>query len=63
MTAAQENLVREETDSSAYPDFPAFPARLDTPTVEDGAAIWRIARDSQALNVNYSAPKGTELGS
>jgi L-2,4-diaminobutyric acid acetyltransferase len=54
MTAAQENLVREETDSSAYPEFPAFPAHLDTPTVEDGAAIWRIARDSQALDLNSS---------
>jgi L-2,4-diaminobutyric acid acetyltransferase len=51
MTAAQENLVREETDSVAHP---VFPTRLDTPTVEDGAAIWRIARDSQALDLNSS---------
>src|SRR5437879_5926964 len=48
MTAAQEDLVREEMNS------PVFPAGLDTPTVEDGAAIWRIARDSQTLDLNSS---------
>lgn len=28
--------------------------KLDTPRVEDGAAIWRIARDSQVLDLNSS---------
>ncbi|MDQ0797084.1 diaminobutyrate acetyltransferase [Streptomyces sp. B1I3] len=28
--------------------------RIDTPRVEDGAAIWRIARDSQVLDLNSS---------
>ncbi|CAM5666232.1 MULTISPECIES: diaminobutyrate acetyltransferase [Streptomyces] len=28
--------------------------KLDTPRVEDGAAIWRIARDSKALDLNSS---------
>ncbi|MFD9562947.1 diaminobutyrate acetyltransferase [Streptomyces sp. NPDC059994] len=27
---------------------------IDTPRVEDGAAIWRIARDSQVLDLNSS---------
>ncbi len=27
---------------------------LDTPTVDDGAAMWRIARDSKALDLNSS---------
>ncbi len=49
MTAAQEELVRDE--SNLQQDFPF---RLDIPTVEDGAAIWRIARDSQALDLNSS---------
>ncbi|KUJ68866.1 hypothetical protein ACZ90_15860 [Streptomyces albus subsp. albus] len=28
--------------------------RLDSPRVEDGAAIWRIARDSRVLDLNSS---------
>ncbi|MFE7751420.1 diaminobutyrate acetyltransferase [Streptomyces sp. NPDC057428] len=28
--------------------------RIDTPRVEDGAAIWRIARDSEVLDLNSS---------
>lgn len=44
MTAAQEDLVR------ATGEF----LEIDTPRVEDGAAIWRIARDSQALDLNSS---------
>ncbi|MCZ7413588.1 MULTISPECIES: diaminobutyrate acetyltransferase [unclassified Streptomyces] len=28
--------------------------KLDTPRVDDGAAIWRIARDSQVLDLNSS---------
>jgi L-2,4-diaminobutyric acid acetyltransferase len=46
MTAAQEDLVRTSTPS----EF----TTIDTPRVEDGAAIWRIARDSQVLDLNSS---------
>lgn len=28
--------------------------KLDTPRVDDGAAIWRIARDSEVLDLNSS---------
>ncbi len=28
--------------------------KLDTPRVDDGAAIWRIARDSKTLDLNSS---------
>ncbi|GAA1884716.1 diaminobutyrate acetyltransferase [Streptantibioticus ferralitis] len=48
MTAAQEDLVREAMNTMNSP------CRLDTPTVDDGAAIWRIARDSKALDLNSS---------
>ncbi|MFF4532147.1 diaminobutyrate acetyltransferase [Streptomyces sp. NPDC001407] len=50
MTAAQADLVR------ARSEFPEMPEglTLDTPRVEDGAAIWRIARDSKALDLNSS---------
>ncbi|MEU1628998.1 diaminobutyrate acetyltransferase [Streptomyces sp. NPDC020096] len=48
MTAAQEDLVREAMNAMNSP------CRLDTPTVDDGAAIWRIARDSKALDLNSS---------
>lgn len=47
MTAAQADLVRSELD---LPED----LTLDTPRVEDGAAIWRIARDSKALDLNSS---------
>ncbi|PWI43546.1 diaminobutyrate acetyltransferase [Streptomyces sp. ICBB 8177] len=43
MTAAQAANSRRSTD-----------CRLDTPTVDDGAALWRIARDSKALDLNSS---------
>ncbi len=46
MTAAQEDLVRATTPS----EF----TEIDTPRVEDGAAIWRIARDSEVLDLNSS---------
>nr|AMY57837.1 L-2,4-diaminobutyric acid acetyltransferase subunit [Streptomyces sp. WS102] len=49
MTAAQADLVRSELD---LPED----LTLDTPRVEDGAAIWRIARDSKALDLNSSYP-------
>src|SRR6185312_3847202 len=47
MTAAQADLVRSEID---LPEG----LTLDTPRVEDGAAIWRIARDSKTLDLNSS---------
>ncbi|WP_326649097.1 MULTISPECIES: diaminobutyrate acetyltransferase [unclassified Streptomyces] len=46
MTAAQEDLVRAKTPSEFL--------EIDTPRVEDGAAIWRIARDSEVLDLNSS---------
>ncbi|MEU9013543.1 diaminobutyrate acetyltransferase [Streptomyces sp. NPDC048479] len=46
MTAAQENLVRAKTPSEFL--------EIATPRVEDGAAIWRIARDSEVLDLNSS---------
>ncbi|MEV0776030.1 diaminobutyrate acetyltransferase [Streptomyces sp. NPDC050433] len=47
MTAAQADLagVRSEFARSI---------RIDAPRVEDGAAIWRIARDSEVLDLNSS---------
>lgn len=53
MTAAQADLA-------GPPDKPRSAAvdeagvRLDTPRIEDGAAIWRIARDSGSLDLNSS---------
>ncbi|MCF3123341.1 diaminobutyrate acetyltransferase [Streptomyces silaceus] len=51
MTAAQADLP---TDLQAK--FQKMPEglRLDTPVVADGAAIWRIARDSKVLDLNSS---------
>ncbi|MFD9910202.1 diaminobutyrate acetyltransferase [Streptomyces sp. NPDC059063] len=51
MTAAQADLP---TDLQAQ--FLEMPEglRLDTPGVADGAAIWRIARDSKVLDLNSS---------
>ncbi|MFI2005756.1 diaminobutyrate acetyltransferase [Streptomyces jumonjinensis] len=46
MNAAQEDLVRAETTSEFI--------SVDTPRVEDGAALWRIARDSEVLDLNSS---------
>ncbi|WAL94759.1 diaminobutyrate acetyltransferase [Streptomyces sp. Je 1-369] len=51
MTAAQADLP---TDLRAK--FQKLPEglRLDSPDVADGAAIWRIARDSKVLDLNSS---------
>lgn len=51
MTAAQADLP---TDLQAK--FQKMPEglRLDSPVVADGAAIWRIARDSKVLDLNSS---------
>lgn len=50
MTPAQAELA------SARDEFTEMPEglRLDSPAVEDGAAIWRIARDSRVLDLNSS---------
>src|ERR1700709_225784 len=47
MTAAQADLAgaRSEFNRSFG---------IDSPRVEDGAAIWRIARDSEVLDLNSS---------
>ncbi|MCS0637290.1 diaminobutyrate acetyltransferase [Streptomyces sp. LP05-1] len=51
MTAAQADLARARTEfDRAVP--PAI--GIDAPRVEDGAAIWRIARDSEVLDLNSS---------
>src|SRR3954453_20075010 len=51
MTAAQADL---SADMSA--EFLEMPEglRIDRPEVADGAALWRIARDSEALDLNSS---------
>ncbi|MEU1814402.1 diaminobutyrate acetyltransferase [Streptomyces roseifaciens] len=54
MTAAQADLARAR--SAPLREFPEMPEdlALDVPRVEDGAAIWRIARDSGTLDLNSS---------
>src|ERR1044072_6937020 len=49
MTAAQADRVGARSEI----DLPEG-LTLDTPRVEDGAAIWRIARDSKTLDLNSS---------
>ncbi|MBT2488767.1 diaminobutyrate acetyltransferase [Streptomyces sp. ISL-96] len=44
MTAAQADLARARSEF----------LQIEAPRVEDGAAIWRIARDSKALDLNSS---------
>ncbi|MFC7306660.1 diaminobutyrate acetyltransferase [Streptomyces monticola] len=50
MTAAQADLASART---AFREMPGD-LRLDTPEVTDGAALWRIARDSKTLDLNSS---------
>ncbi|MFD9815804.1 diaminobutyrate acetyltransferase [Streptomyces sp. NPDC059080] len=50
MTAAQADHARARSETKELPE--GF--KLDTPRVEDGAAIWRIARDSRTLDLNSS---------
>ncbi|MER0245813.1 diaminobutyrate acetyltransferase [Streptomyces sp. HSW2009] len=50
MTAAQADLARAHSEFLEIPEG----LKLDSPSVEDGAAIWRIARDSKALDLNSS---------
>jgi L-2,4-diaminobutyric acid acetyltransferase len=49
MTAAQESLVRVDPTNEFH-----RATRLESPRVEDGAALWRIARDSEVLDLNSS---------
>ncbi|MGW0547446.1 diaminobutyrate acetyltransferase [Streptomyces altiplanensis] len=44
MTAAQADLARTRSEF----------LQIEAPRVEDGAAIWRIARDSKVLDLNSS---------
>lgn len=44
MTAAPADIARARSEFLS----------IDTPRVEDGAAIWRIARDSEVLDLNSS---------
>ncbi|MET7639025.1 diaminobutyrate acetyltransferase [Streptomyces sp. NPDC005438] len=50
MTAAQADLAGAHSDLREIPEG----LKLDTPTLEDGAALWRIARDSKTLDLNSS---------
>ncbi|MFE3738731.1 diaminobutyrate acetyltransferase, partial [Streptomyces sp. NPDC059134] len=47
MTAAQADLAGARSEFNR-------PLTIDAPRVEDGAAIWRIARDSEVLDLNSS---------
>ncbi|MFE9247375.1 diaminobutyrate acetyltransferase [Streptomyces sp. NPDC007088] len=50
MTAAQADLTAARTEFRELPEG----LRLDGPEVQDGAAIWRIAKDSGTLDLNSS---------
>ncbi|MBQ0986684.1 diaminobutyrate acetyltransferase [Streptomyces sp. F63] len=50
MTAAQADPAGPRTEFLEMPEG----LKLDTPRVDDGAAIWRIARDSEVLDLNSS---------
>ncbi|WP_345649181.1 diaminobutyrate acetyltransferase [Streptomyces tremellae] len=56
MTAAQADLAGASSEFTSAPGSPGSPGAfvIDTPRVEDGAAIWRIARDSEVLDLNSS---------
>ncbi|MGP3981513.1 diaminobutyrate acetyltransferase [Streptomyces sp. KR80] len=50
MSAARADLAGTSREFLEMPEG----LELDTPRVEDGAAIWRIARDSKVLDLNSS---------
>jgi L-2,4-diaminobutyric acid acetyltransferase len=50
MTAAQADRASTSRDFLEMPEG----IGLDTPRLEDGAALWRIARDSRTLDLNSS---------
>ncbi|MCA1221348.1 diaminobutyrate acetyltransferase [Streptomyces sp. 8L] len=53
MTAAQADLAGATGEFNSSSGSPGSFV-IDTPRVEDGAAIWRIARDSEVLDLNSS---------
>ncbi|WP_329458462.1 diaminobutyrate acetyltransferase [Streptomyces sp. NBC_01497] len=53
MTAAQADLAGASSEFTSSSGSPGSFV-IDTPRVEDGAAIWRIARDSEVLDLNSS---------
>lgn len=53
MTPAQADLAGARSDVRQVLEIPEG-LKLDTPRVEDGAALWRIARDSRVLDLNSS---------
>ncbi|GLF98665.1 diaminobutyrate acetyltransferase [Streptomyces yaizuensis] len=53
MTAAQEDLVRADAPRDSTTATRGS-TTLTSPRVEDGAALWRIARDSRVLDLNSS---------
>ena len=53
MTPAQADLAGVRSDVRQVLEIPEG-LKLDTPRVEDGAALWRIARDSRVLDLNSS---------
>lgn len=50
MTPAQADHARAQTKQPEIPEG----LKLDYPRLEDGAALWRIARDSRVLDLNSS---------
>lgn len=56
MSAAPADLARARIDSADLnaPHAPSAFLTVDAPRVEDGAALWRIARDSEVLDLNSS---------
>ncbi|WP_103502861.1 MULTISPECIES: diaminobutyrate acetyltransferase [Streptomyces] len=50
MTSAQADHARAPSKSAEKPEG----LKLDYPRLEDGAALWRIARDSRVLDLNSS---------
>ncbi|MCF3964711.1 diaminobutyrate acetyltransferase [Streptomyces fuscigenes] len=53
MTAAQADLAGASSEFTSSSGSPGSFV-IDTPRVEDGAALWRIARDSEVLDLNSS---------
>lgn len=50
MTPAQADHARASRNDTEIPEG----LKLDQPRLEDGAALWRIARDSRVLDLNSS---------
>lgn len=56
MSAAPADLARARIESAdlTAPHAPSAFLTVDAPRVEDGASLWRIARDSEVLDLNSS---------